>query len=198
MCGRGGSGPGSPRALFVPGGLRRVTIWRGWGFGLPPCSTLRSSQVAMRCGQTLGNLQGPQPSFGARSVGVTDPPIGPSANRSLGDPGCVNLFGSLRRSPSSCLSPVSPTYWRLQTGGAGRDLEADPGLACLPSVRESGQASDGRAPGQTRTEAAASPRRRRETRTAGLLCPCCLRACSHTSSIWARPTAPRPRPSPRF
>ena len=24
------------------------------------------------------------------------------------------------------------------------------------------------------------------------------RACSHTSSIWARPTAPRPRPSPRF
>ena len=97
LRGWGGSWPGSPRALCVPGGLRRVTIWRRWGFGLPPCSTLRSSQVVMRWGATLGKLQGPKPSLGACSLGVRDPPIGTSANRSLGDP---SLVEKMRESPA--------------------------------------------------------------------------------------------------
>ena len=54
---------------------------------------------------------------------------------------------------ASCLSPASLASRRLQTGGAGRGLEANLGVAALLSVPELGPAPPVRAPRQTRTAA---------------------------------------------
>lgn len=100
-------------------------------------------------------MEGPRPCL--PSVGVTDLPVGPSGNRSFGDPSLTKIVHdsqTLCRHPCSRLSPASLASRCLQTALAGRSWEGRRGIAGLSSVLKSGQAPLVRTRGQTLTAAA--------------------------------------------